>query len=195
MRDSISDRLQLLVERVKGLVRGKAKAATPHRRRRLQLEELGARVLPSANPLAPVHAPVGHAAAHHMAQPPLDGKGQGTYTDNPVQNGAGITYTLTGTAKFDGLGNVTVAGTVHSVGFIQEGHASGELTFTNAQGSVTVKLEGPSQAGFSPLPKKFEYTVIGGTGQYQNLSGSGTLHLALTPTPGNPETGTFTLKA
>jgi hypothetical protein len=194
MRHSISGRLHLLVERVKSLVRSENEAVTP-RRRPLQLEELSARVLPSANPLVAVHAHVAHHAAKHEAQPPLDGKGHGTYTDDPIQSGAGITYTLGGTAKFAGLGKVTVAGTVHAVGFIQEGNASGELTFTNANGSVTVELEGPQQPGFSALPQQFKYTVMSGTGQYQNLSASGTLQLVLKATDGNPQTGTFTLKS
>jgi hypothetical protein len=192
MRDSISARLRHLVERVKSLVRSENKPVATSRRRGLQLEELGARVLPSANPLLAVHGHAAHAA-HPMAQPPLDGKGQGNYTDNPIEHDSGITYTLSGTATFADLGDVTVSGTVHSVGFIREGRASGELTFTNANGSVTVKLVGPKQPGFSALPHKFTYTVIGGTGQYKNLSGDGTLHLVLTAT--NPQTGTFTLKA
>ncbi len=197
MRDSISGRLRLLVERVKSLVRSENESAAPRRRRPLQLEELSTRVLPSANPVFAWHAPVAHPAhtGNHMEESPLDGKGHGSYTVNLIQSGAGITYTLSGTAKFAGLGNVTVGGTVHSVGFIREGNASGELTFTNANGSVTVALKGPTQAGFSPLPQKFTYTVISGTGQYQNLSASGTLQLVLKATDGNPQTGTFTLKS
>jgi hypothetical protein len=194
MRHSISSRLHLLVGRVKSLVRSENKAGRPSRRRSLQLEELSARVLPSANPVVEVHVPVGHAATH-MAQPPLAGTGQGSYSRPAVQSGAGITYTLSGTAKFAGLGDVTVAGSVRSVGFIAEGNASGELTFTNAKGSVTVQLEGPRQAGFSALPQQFKFSVIGGTGQYQHLSSHGTIDLVLTATPGNPLTGTFTLKS
>jgi hypothetical protein len=195
MRHSISGRLRHLVERVKSLVGSENKAAAPVRRRGLHLEELSARVLPSANPLVAVHGHVAHAAHHMEQQPPLDGKGQGTFTDNPIPRDAGITYTLGGTATFAGLGDVTVSGTVHSVGFIREGNATGELTFKNANGSVTVKLTGPTQPGISALPHKFEYTVTGGTGQYKNLSGDGTLHLVLTATARNLRTGTFTLKA
>jgi hypothetical protein len=45
------------------------------------------------------------------------------------------------------------------------------------------------------LPQLFKYTVIGGTGQYQNLSANGTLQLVLKPTDRSFQTGTFTLKS
>jgi hypothetical protein len=71
----------------------------------------------------------------------------------------------------------------------------GELTFSNAKGSVTIELVGPEQPGFSPLPGTFRYTVKKGTGACAHLTGSGSLSLKLSPTTGQgvPSGGEFTL--
>jgi hypothetical protein len=44
---------------------------------------------------------------------------------------------------------------------------------SNAAGSVTLQLVGPSQKGFSPPPARFHYTITGGTGKYAGASGRG----------------------
>jgi hypothetical protein len=164
----------------------------------LRLEELGARVLPSATPLAP--APPTNAALVYHTMPathhPLAGHGHGNYSADAIQSGAGITYNLQGTANLADLGHVSIKGWVHSVGFIQNGHAGGQLTFSNGKGSVTVELTGPAQPAFSALPQKFDYRVVADTGTYAHLSDHGTLTLVLTAAPirsgGGPQ-GSFTL--
>jgi hypothetical protein len=167
------------------------------RRTFLGLEPLGDRVLPSATALPMPAAPL--TAVLATAQPALhllQGHGRGSYTADAVQSGAGAAYRLQGTADLAGLGRVTVSGLVHAVGFIQHGHAGGELTFTNGRGSVTVELLGAEQPAFSPLPGAFHYRVVAGTGAYKDLTGEGTLQLALHPgaagTGGTPH-GTFAL--
>ena len=194
MRESASGRWRLLVERVKSLWQGGNGAEAPLRRPPLQVEELSSRVLPSATLPFVAPAPVAHFG-HPAAVQALAGHGQGFFLDNPIHNGAGITYHLFGSARLAGLGQVGVTGTVHSVGFIMQGQASGELTFANLNGSVTVKLEGPQQPGFSPLPQQFNYTVVSGTGQYKNFSGQGSLRLVLQGAPGAQivPNGTFKL--
>jgi hypothetical protein len=71
-------------------------------------------------------------------------------------------------------------GSLAGTGFIAEGHATGTLTLTNARGSVTLALTGPSQDGFSP-PGSGAYTfaVRGGTGSYARTVGTGEVDLAL----------------
>lgn len=132
---------------------------------------------PAAVPLAAV-APV--AASH-----PLAGQGQGTFT-NPVTPGsltidALTTYNLTGTANLAGMGQVNVTGTVHSVGFVLTGQATGQITFSNSRGSVTIQLTGPLQLGNSTPPTTFNYSVVAHTGTFAQLADHGTLGLVVSP--------------
>jgi hypothetical protein len=150
------------------------------RRTRMEVEQLGDRILPSAAalplPLPPAVAPLtAHPPQHH----PLAGHGQGQYTQLLVPADLGGVFDLKGSADLAGLGRVTVTGRVNSVGFIRDGHAEGTLTFTNARGSVTVQLQGPEQPGFSPLPEGFHYRVVGSTGAYKGLAAQGSLKLVL----------------
>src|SRR5207249_4044414 len=111
----------------------------------------------------------------------LDGAGHGKYTGDAVQSDRGLGFVLRGTANLAGMGHVAVHGSVHAVGFIQHGHAGGELTFSNSKGSVTVELTGPEQTAFSKLPTKFSYRVTGGTGSFASFSDHGSLSLFLRP--------------
>jgi hypothetical protein len=151
------------------------------RRTLVEVEQLGDRVLPST---AALPLPVPPAAAAVTAHHALAGHGQGTYTGDQVVCGAGQQYHLQGSANLAGLGRVNVGGSVHGVGFIQNGNAGGTLTFTNARGSVTVQLQGPEQPGFSPLPEEFHYRVVGSTGAYKGLAAQGSLQLVLHASPG-----------
>src|SRR5262249_15189432 len=110
------------------------------RSRLLNLEELGSRILPSASPLPAPPAPA-QALAALDAHPGPQGHGQGTYQTDAVISGAGRDYRLNGAADLAGLGHFAVSGGAHAVGFIQRGHAGGELTFRNDRGSVTLALE------------------------------------------------------
>ena len=117
----------------------------------------------------------------------LGGTGQGTFTNPLDQNDLTVddmtTYNFDGTANLADMGAVTVTGTVHSVGFVLSGQATGQLTFTNSKGSVTVQLTGPVQEGFSPLPESFSYKVVSHTGTaYKSLADQGTLALVVPPT-------------
>jgi hypothetical protein len=145
---------------------------------RLRVEELGARILPSAGPVAP--------SPHTLA-----GHGTGAYIHELGIPEVGQRYDLLGAAKLAGLGRVAVRGSVQSVGFVLHGHAWGTLVVSNARGSVTLRLEGPDQHGFAALPRRFTFDVKGGTGGYQHLAGHGTLQLVISPAV--EEQGTFTL--
>jgi hypothetical protein len=165
----------------------------------LHLEELGDRVLPSATPVPPA-APVPTATVFDARLPvvhhALAGHGQGTYTKELVPVDAGGFFRLDGMANLAALGQVNVTGWVSSVGFVHTGRAAGQLTFSNSHGSVTVRLLGNVQPGFSPLPRWFAYNVTGGTGAYAHLSDHGELKLVLqvSPTAALPHIhGTFKL--
>jgi hypothetical protein len=151
----------------------------------LNLEELGGRVLPSTTTL-PIPSHTGAlTSTPQPAVSPLSGQGTGTYT-NPAVPGAltvdGLTtYNFKGTANLAGMGQVHVTGTIHSVGFVITGQATGFLTFSNSRGSVTIALTGPLQAGFSALPTTFSYHVVAHTGAFAHLSAQGTLGLLVVP--------------
>jgi hypothetical protein len=146
---------------------------------RLWLEELNARTVPSA--VVPMMAaPTGvavAAAAHH----PLHGEGAATFTESTANPDTGHQYTLTGEVKLKGMSAFTVNGTIQTVGFISEGHATGQLVLSNAKGSITLSLEGPLQKGFSPPPSSFDYTITSATGAYEKETGSGVLHVTFIP--------------
>jgi hypothetical protein len=160
----------------------------------LQVEELESRVALSRTTPAPLPfvispEPLVPLALHQQQQhATLQGVLRGMYTVTRPFPDAGTDYDLTGTGRVHGLGQVTVAGSLHSTGFILHGHAGGTLTLQNDQGSVTLQLVGPTQRGFAPLPHRFNFTVVDATGGYQGLSASGTIRLNL-----HPDTGTFTL--
>jgi hypothetical protein len=123
----------------------------------------------------------------------INQQGLGTYTHG-LERDAGVQYKFTGAGQFFGLHDAEISGSLYSVGFIARGHAGGELTFTNAKGSVTIELVGPEQAGFAPLPGTFHYSVKKGTGAYAHLTGSGSLSLKLSPMNGQGMSGgEFTL--
>jgi hypothetical protein len=135
----------------------------------------------------------GPAATH--ARHALHGHGRGDYESAFVVPDVGRPYSLHGKVDLAGLGHFEVSGSLHSLGFISHGRAGGELTFSNAKGSLTLQLVGPDQPGFSPLPGAFSYKVVAATGAYHGLHASGVLHLALHQAPGASLAahGTFTL--
>jgi hypothetical protein len=94
---------------------------------------------------------------------------------------AGLQYGVTGWGDLSGLPRFTASGFVRRTGYIFRGHASGELTLTNAKGSITLSLEGPVQPGFAPLPNRFHFTVTGGSGAYKGLIDDGVVTLRAYP--------------
>jgi hypothetical protein len=175
---------------------------------RPSIEPLEDRQLLSITPLQTTPAPVQdgpaaptHAAmltdlpAHLLAPHALHGHGSGSYDSPLIVPDLGRVYTLRGTVALAGLGHFAVSGSLHSTGFMSQGRADGELTFSNGRGSLTLKLVGPVQPGFSPLPGAFHYRVVAATGAYHGLHASGVLHLAVHPAPCESFAthGTFTL--
>ncbi len=107
----------------------------------------------------------------------LNGVGTGNFTSNSA------TYQLTdGTASLEIMGQVDVKGTIQGIGFTKTGHATGTLTLTNSQGSVTLSLTSAVHHGFVPLPTQFQFKVTGSTGGYKGLTKSGSIDLAITTT-------------
>jgi hypothetical protein len=110
----------------------------------------------------------------------LNGKAQGTTRSVPTNPDGGATLALEGSGRITPLGQVRVSGTLHGTGFIQQGQAGGTLRLTNARGSVTLSLVGPTQRGFLPPPSgTYSFTVESGTGAYAHTLGTGTVDVAL----------------
>ena len=106
----------------------------------------------------------------------LNGTGAGNFNSNSA------IYQLTdGTASLEIMGQVDVKGTIQGIGFTKTGRATGKLTLTNSQGSVTLSLTSPVQHGYVPLPTQFQYKVIGSTGAYKALNKSGSIDLTINP--------------
>jgi hypothetical protein len=160
-----------------------------------QVEELNARIVPAVIASAAGGTP-DNVLHIQGAATTINGLGQGTYATDGVQCGAGPLYQLLGGANLQGLGQFAVSGSLHGVGFIENGHAGGTLTFTDAIGSLTVQLTGPQQEAFSPLPDLFSQQITGGTGAFRHLTGTEMVQLDMWPID-DPDTGglhgTFTL--
>ena len=173
----------------------------------LELLELGNRILPSAigppppmpgggaiiGPLPPV--PGGGGVVQHIH--PFHGIGTATYLGNAITVDAGTSFTLTGTADLGAMGMFQVQGSLHGVGMIANGRAMGQLVLSNAHGTITLALHGRVQPGFAAIPNELVYSVSGGTGDFQHLTGYGVLGVKMTPAPiapGQPPTGIIDLK-
>ena len=105
----------------------------------------------------------------------------GTYT-TPLGNPDARSYVFTGTGTAGALGAADLGGSITPPGFIRTAPATGELTLTNATGSVTLDVTGKTQPGGSPLPQKLAYVVTGGTGAFANAGGKGSISVALDTT-------------
>jgi hypothetical protein len=166
----------------------------------LHVEELGQRVLPSASPFSlfgEMSFVQHHSSVQTQPAHALHGSGDAVYTSTMHIPDTGTAYHIQGAGNFGALGVATVVGDIHSVGFILNGHATGTLTFSNARGSVTVELTGPTQGAFASLPPQFHYQITAGTGAYQHLHDQGTLQLQLngtTATLGATGFGTATIR-
>ena len=159
---------------------------------RLHVEEMEARLVPSA--ASPHYPGLGAALVAHAATlaPALGGTVTGTYTATAKPD-LGTTYDLTGSGTLNLLGQVTAQGTLQSLGFIASGHAGGTVTITAGKDTITLQLTGHRQKGFAPLPKHFTYKVTGASGQFASLKGQhGTADLTLGAVSGKTP-GSFSL--
>jgi hypothetical protein len=111
----------------------------------------------------------------------LKGTLTGTYT-TPLGNPDARSYVFTGTGTAGAMGAVSLDGSITPPGFIRSAPASGQLTLTNANGSVTIDVMGKTQNGGSPLPQKLSYVISAGDGAFANAGGKGTISVALDTT-------------
>jgi hypothetical protein len=108
----------------------------------------------------------------------LDGTLRGTLTPAAGNPDLGRRCDLEGNGSLGGLDTFHVTGYLLRTGFVASGYAVGELTLSNAHGTITLRLQGASlQGAFAPLPAGFHFTVTGGTGAYKGLHDDGEVSL------------------
>jgi hypothetical protein len=77
------------------------------------------------------------------------------------------------------LGAVQITGSAHLPGLVLSAHATGQLTITNAKGTITLDLTGPTERAFGPMPRHLSYKITGGTGAYAGAAGKGNVEVKL----------------
>lgn len=147
----------------------------------LSLESLNERVVPSATiqPMPPVPAPVAIVQSTH----PLTGRGTGDVHGRHGNPDTGTSFRIHGTANLQGLGQVTVEGTIHGPGFIQSDTFTGRFTFRTGHGRVVVDLTSFRPAGPAGLPIWYRYHIVSGTGPFTKMHDSGSLRLDVQVAP------------
>jgi hypothetical protein len=146
---------------------------------------------------APVAAAV--AADTTIRTIDLNGTFRGHYHVNFSVPDVGMTFVTNGSGHVSGVGHAFVTGKIHTIGFIAQGHAQGDLFLAGANGTINLHLTGPEQDnGPKGLPDVFSFSIVGGTGKYTNVQGHGVATLVTIPShdqtnPQAPEHGKFTL--
>jgi hypothetical protein len=123
----------------------------------------------------------------------LKGTLHGSYHVKDQIPDVGATYDFTGHGHLSPVGAAEVTGNAHSLGFIANGKANGLVVISTTTGSLTLKLEGPQQKGFSSLPDRFSFKITNSSGRYFKDRGHGTGILVLDPAHAGADHGTFTL--
>jgi hypothetical protein len=126
----------------------------------------------------------------------LSGQMHGRFTNSLSLPDTGQQTLIFGTGNLHGLGKTLIAGSLHSVGFIASGQATGSITLFTRRGSLSITLTGPTQSGPSGLPTTLNYQVTKGMGAFRNVSDRGTVELLLTSSTkadGTPH-GSFKLR-
>lgn len=149
--------------------------------------------LPAAAPPPPTSAPL-------PSRQTLAGTVLGDYISTLSVGGVASGFHFNGSGTLRGIGLVDMYVHLYSIGFHTTGTAHGDMTLSNAKGSVKLALTGPTQTWLAPLPDRFSYRVVKGTGAYAAFRDSGTLKLSSSPAA-NPviggiryfEAGSFTL--
>jgi hypothetical protein len=142
----------------------------------------------------PVVATIDSTAVVTLRTYPLDGTIAGAYSPAPVASPIGATYLFKGTGTAGGLGPVAANGSITIPGANPYALAFGTLTLTSLSaspvaggGSATLRLVAPivpvaSTEAMAAFPTTFYYVITGGTGDYANATGTGTITVTLDPT-------------
>lgn len=166
----------------------------PAKRPRLGVESLEGRELMTAMPL---HAPREVAALVnrpvHARQLPLRGTLRGTFAAVPTSVGF-APFDLRGDGRVTPLGRADLHGLLQTLPMNQSAEPL-DLSLSNSRGSVNLRLL-QDTTPTNPLkqPFRMNYTLLGGTGIYRGVVGTGRADVTLKPDFGTFNTvGQFTL--
>jgi hypothetical protein len=120
----------------------------------------------------------------------LIGTIHGTETRFLSNPDVGAPYRWKGQGTVAPLGTVHGAGANHGLGFISQGQATGTITLSNKNGTITLTITYDETRGFAPLPRHGIYTIVSGTSAYAHASGSGSLTRVVGPCSNATANGT-----
>jgi hypothetical protein len=104
--------------------------------------------------------------------------GQGRYTLAANRTTGVKTYTLQGSADFGPDGFFAIGGSIHTVGNVASGKASGRITISDKRGTLVLSVTGPTQSRNAGLPSSLTYIVVSGTGFFAKYVGQGAVQLS-----------------
>jgi hypothetical protein len=149
-----------------------------------RLELLDGRLPPSSVPVAPpiLRSLPGWEQYFGSNWLPLSGSVGGTWSSQLTNPDAGQSQQLTGQGTVNPLGNVQATGHLNQPGNVANGHTTGEFTFTDAKGSVTIRVVSANASAIvSGVANKFYYSIEHGTGAFTRAWGGGIAYLTEKP--------------
>lgn len=153
----------------------------PSKRPRLGVESLEGRELMTALPL---HAPREVAALVnrpvHARKLPLRGTVRGTFAVVPTSVGF-APFDLRGDGRITPLGRADLHGLLQTLPTNQSAEPL-DLSLSNRRGSVNLRLLQDTMPAYPPgQPFRMTYTLLGGTGIYRGVVGTGRADVTLSP--------------
>ena len=107
----------------------------------------------------------------------LSGTVHGKAIALPTNPDVGARYSLRGTGHLN-IGDTTISGSLHGVGFIASGHCTGVLDLHTAVGTLHLALRSSSQAKDFALCTSYSWAVTAASGHYAGQRGTGKVHVA-----------------
>jgi hypothetical protein len=147
----------------------------------------------NASAASPANASAVGATRPTVLNSQLQGSASGSYSITPSFPASGADYKLSGNGQVNTLGNVQISAVIHSGMSGGKPQMTGTITLMNSKGSIQLSVQwngGPqplaSTGSGNTQPtasnsKFLTYTIVGGTGSFRNMHGTGAVSLALLP--------------
>jgi hypothetical protein len=123
----------------------------------------------------------------------LNGTVRGAYFVSLGNPDTGSTYQIGAAGRISPLGQTGETARIRTTGFIASGMATGTMSIAAPRGTLTLRLTGPVQPGFAPLPGTLSYTITGGTRAYRNVTGAGSIDVTINSSVDSSNFGLITL--
>jgi hypothetical protein len=115
---------------------------------------------------------------------PLSGTAHGTFFAHKSNPGSGTIDDVYASGKIAGVGPTLLVGGFQTAGFTARGTGGGNLIFgpLSRPGNLFLRLtETAAPTAATPGRYSFRYTIVHGSGAFDNAAGSGTLTVTLKP--------------